>query len=213
MPTKGNDHTAQVWQDFIAFAQLDDHQKQQFERYLQLLTEWNQRMNLTTITEPASIIRYHFHDSLAVAKTVDLARVNSICDVGTGAGFPGIPLKICYPHLSVTLIEVKRKKLQFLEMLLESLGLADVLLFPYDWRTFLKKTDFGIEYFFSRASLKPEELLRMFKHSSPYNNAKLVYWASQQWKAGQKSQAFVEKEVAYDVGDKKRKLVFFRRMS
>ncbi len=207
---KSNDYIRKAWDEFIVHAQLTNDQIQQFERYLQLLVEWNQKINLTTITEPASIIRYHFQDSLAVAKTIDFENVKSICDVGTGAGFPGIPLKICYPHFAVTLIEVTRKKLQFLEMVIAELGLADVLLFPYDWRTFLRKTEFEIDYFFARASLKPEELIRMFKPGCFYKHTILVYWAAQLWEADIKEQVFVENEVSYVVGNKQRKLVFFR---
>ena len=80
---------------------LDDKQKQQFVKFYELLVEWNKVMNLTGITEYEEVNEKHFVDSLSIVKAVDMNSVESVIDIGTGAGFPGIPLKIAFPHLKV----------------------------------------------------------------------------------------------------------------
>jgi len=198
-----------VWETFITSVPLQREQAEQFACYLSLLLEWNERINLTAITDIAGIIRYHFQDSLQAAQAVDLTAMRVILDVGTGAGMPGIPLKICYPHLSVGLIEVNRKKIAFLETVIETLKLESVTVYPLDWRTFLRKTSYQVDLICARASIKPEELIRMFKPSSPYKKAQLLYWAAEQWCPGTKEEPFVEKEILYTIGNKKRKLILF----
>jgi len=198
-----------AWETFIVSEQLHEKQINQFEQYLSLLLEWNKIVNLTAITDIVEIIRYHFQDSLQAAKEVDFSTIRSIVDVGSGAGLPGIPLKIRYPHLFVLLIEVNRKKIAFLDAVIESLKIKSIEVYPLDWRTFLRKTAYNVDIVCARASLKPEELIRMFKPSSPYKKATLLYWASEQWMPGQKEQPLVEKEILYTIGNKERKLIFF----
>ncbi len=198
-----------VWEIFIASVPLQEKQIEQFARYLSLLLEWNERINLTAITDISAIITYHFQDSLQAAKEIDFTTIRSIVDVGTGAGLPGIPLKICYPDLFVFLIEVNHKKIAFLQKVIETLKMKSIKIYPLDWRTFLRKTTYQVDMVCARASLKPVELIRMFKPSSPYKNARLLYWASVQWRPGKKERLFVEKEILYTIGNKKRKLIFF----
>jgi 16S rRNA (guanine527-N7)-methyltransferase len=97
-----------------------------FERYAAELAEWNQRFNLTTITEPAAIQTRHFLDSLSCWLALRSAPPASLIDVGAGAGFPGLPLKILRPDLQLTLLESTAKKAGFLEHIVQVLGLGDV---------------------------------------------------------------------------------------
>lgn len=196
------------WQQFVADEQLSEKQAQQFAQYMILLRQANEQMSLTTITKPENIIAHHFRDSLSLGKFTNLTKEAGLCDVGSGGGFPGIALKIKYPHLKLFLIEVNQKKIRFLRQVLQELGLKGCEVYPYDWRTFLRNTDFSIDFFCARASLQPEELLRMFKPSSPYKNAKLVYWASELWEPSDKVAPFVQRQEPYKIKRKKRKLVF-----
>ena len=106
--------------------QLDPRQVEQFARYQELLRAWNQKMNLTAIDDPAGIQIRHFLDSLSCATVIGDLSGRRIVDVGTGAGFPGLPLKILYPDLRLTLVESVTKKTRFLEAVVQALDLEDV---------------------------------------------------------------------------------------
>ena len=105
---------------------LTEKQIEQFEKYYELLVEWNKVMNLTGITEFDEVMQKHFVDSVAAAEYVEMEKINSLIDVGTGAGFPGIPLKIVYPHLQVTLLDSLNKRIKFLEEVVDNLGLTGI---------------------------------------------------------------------------------------
>ncbi len=94
-----------------------------FAAYTEILLEWNRRMNLTAITEPEEIVIKHYADSLSLPAFVPLPESGSVMDVGAGAGFPGIPLKICRPDLRVTLLDSQAKRISFLKAAGEALGL------------------------------------------------------------------------------------------
>lgn len=106
--------------------ELSDVQKNQFNRYYDLLIEWNDKINLTAITDKQEVIKKHFEDSLSISSVIDMNAVNSVIDVGTGAGFPGIPLKIVFPSLKLTLLDSLNKRINFLNTVVDELGLADV---------------------------------------------------------------------------------------
>lgn len=105
---------------------LDKTQKEQFQRYYELLIEWNSFMNLTAITEYSEVLKKHFFDSLSIVKKIDLTEINNIIDIGTGAGFPGIPLKIAFPHLRVVLLDSLGKRVKFLNHVIEELKLEEI---------------------------------------------------------------------------------------
>lgn len=107
---------------------LTQNQAEQFSCYRKELLNWNQMVNLTSITDQAEVERLHFLDSVtSVIAEPNLRNIGlSVCDVGSGAGFPGVPLKIIFPFLSLTLIDSTAKRTDFLNRLLERLGIEDV---------------------------------------------------------------------------------------
>ena len=105
---------------------LSERQLEQFLRYYEMLVEWNGRMNLTAITAYRDVLKKHFVDSLSLVKACDVNGAENLMDVGTGAGFPGLALKIAFPGLSVTLLDSLNKRIQFLEAVIEELGLEGV---------------------------------------------------------------------------------------
>lgn len=98
----------------------------QLERYYQMLVDWNQRMNLTAITEPREVAVKHMVDSLLCFDRTYFPQGAKVIDVGTGAGFPGIPLKIIYPDLEMVLFDSLQKRLKFLQAVIDELGLTDI---------------------------------------------------------------------------------------
>src|SRR3989304_8254406 len=103
-----------VWAKFEETIKLTKEQLAQFQNYASYLLECNEFFNITAISELSGVVRQHFQDSLSLANFTDLNKIKSIIDVGSGGGFPGVPLKIMYPHLHLVLIEVNKKKQEFL---------------------------------------------------------------------------------------------------
>jgi len=118
-------------QEFINYVnelniELDEDKLSKLERYYELLVEWNEKMNLTGITEKSQVYLKHFYDSLTLNKIVDLNQDLSLVDIGTGAGFPGLVLKIVFPNLKITLIDSLNKRIEFLKEVIKQLGLKDI---------------------------------------------------------------------------------------
>lgn len=105
---------------------LTDLQIEQFLTYYETLAEWNQIMNLTAITEYDDVMKKHFIDSISLCKAYDVTKDICCIDVGTGAGFPGLALKIAYPNFKVTLLDSLNKRIRFLEAVIDRLGLTGV---------------------------------------------------------------------------------------
>ncbi len=105
---------------------LDQEQIDQFDKYYEILVEWNKVMNLTGITEYQEVVEKHFLDSLSIVKVMDMDQAERVIDIGTGAGFPGIPLKIAFPKLDIVLLDSLNKRIRFLDHVIEELGLEGI---------------------------------------------------------------------------------------
>lgn len=126
---------------------LNKRQMEQFSIYFRTLVEWNEKMNLTAITEENDVYLKHFYDSISAAFFFDFSNGNiQVCDVGAGAGFPSIPLKICFPNLHVTIVDSLQKRIAFLNHLAMQLNLENVAFYHDRAETFGKKNDFRESY-------------------------------------------------------------------
>lgn len=101
-------------------------QLDQLNKYYDLLIEYNKKMNLTGIIEYEEVYLKHFYDSLTIAKVIDLNNINTLCDIGTGAGFPGLVLKIVFPNLKITLLDSLNKRVEFLKIVIDKLNLDNI---------------------------------------------------------------------------------------
>lgn len=105
---------------------ITDTQLEQLDKYYKLLIEWNEKINLTAITDEKDVYLKHFYDSATMNKIIDLENIHLLCDVGTGAGFPGLVLKILFPNLHVTLVDALEKRIKFLNIVIDELCLKDI---------------------------------------------------------------------------------------
>ena len=105
---------------------LSEAQLEQFELYYRELVDWNEKMNLTAITEREQVYIKHFYDSLSLAFYCDLTSIQTMGDIGSGAGFPSLPIKIAFPHVQVTIVDSLNKRIQFLKQLVDKLHLSEV---------------------------------------------------------------------------------------
>ncbi len=103
-----------------------EEQLSQLDKFYHLMLEWNEKINLTRITAEKEVYLKHFYDSLTLNKVVDLKNVNTLCDIGTGAGFPGVVLKIVFPNLRITLIDSLLKRVNYLNEIIKELKLQDI---------------------------------------------------------------------------------------
>lgn len=126
--------------------ELSEEQLKKFQAYYETLAEWNEKMNLTAITEEDGVYLKHFYDSLSASFYYDFSAPISVVDVGAGAGFPSIPLKIVYPHIKVTIVDSLKKRITFLEHLREKLALDGVSFYHDRAETFGKKAEFREQF-------------------------------------------------------------------
>ncbi|WP_332692400.1 16S rRNA (guanine(527)-N(7))-methyltransferase RsmG [Halalkalibacter lacteus] len=125
---------------------LTPKQVEQFQLYYQLLVEWNEKMNLTAITEEDDVYLKHFYDSITASFYFDFQEGQRLIDVGAGAGFPSIPLKIIYPTIHVSIVDSLKKRIHFLEHLSSELGLEEVSFFHDRAETFGQNKDHREKY-------------------------------------------------------------------
>ena len=108
---------------------ITDEQIKQLDIYYELLKEWNEKINLTSMIDYEKVYLKHFFDSLTLNRVIDLKEKITLCDIGTGAGFPGLVLKIVFPNLSVTLVDSLLKRVNFLNIVIDKLSLKDIVVF------------------------------------------------------------------------------------
>ncbi|MBD8071241.1 16S rRNA (guanine(527)-N(7))-methyltransferase RsmG [Bacillus sp. PS06] len=125
---------------------LSPRQIEQFEQYFHLLVEWNEKMNLTAITDKPDVYLKHFFDSITAAFYYDFSKVQTVCDVGAGAGFPSIPIKICFPHLNISIVDSLQKRIGFLNHLASELSLENVTFYHDRAETFGQKQEVRESY-------------------------------------------------------------------
>ncbi|MCB9498434.1 MAG: 16S rRNA (guanine(527)-N(7))-methyltransferase RsmG [Bacillales bacterium] len=134
---------------------LNDSMESSFDLYYKELIAYNEKVNLTRITEKEEVYYLHFYDSLMVYKGFkNFKEGTKILDIGSGAGFPGVPLKIVFPQVSLTIVEATRKKIDFLNQIKEELNLKDVILYHMRAEDFKEKEEYDLVTIRAVASLK-----------------------------------------------------------
>lgn len=125
---------------------VTEQQLWQFTRFFELLNEWNQVMNLTAITEWEEVLSKHFLDSVSIVRVADFEHVQTVLDLGTGAGFPGIPLKILFPEKKFVLLDSLNKRIKFLDTVVNELGLTNIELIHGRAEDFAKKKEYREQF-------------------------------------------------------------------
>ncbi len=130
----------QFKEDALSFGvELNENQLMQFQKYYEMLIEWNEKINLTAITDFDEVLKKHFLDSIAIGRLLDTGADLTVLDIGTGAGFPGIPIKIAFPKTKVSLLDSLNKRVNFLNEVIHELGLENINAFHGRAEDFAKK--------------------------------------------------------------------------
>jgi len=132
----------QLKEDALQFGvDLNERQLTQFYRYYEMLIDWNDKINLTAITEFEEVLKKHFLDSISIGRIIEQDESVSLLDIGTGAGFPGIPIKIAFPNIKVTLLDSLNKRVNFLNEVIKELQLEDICALHGRAEDFAKKKE------------------------------------------------------------------------
>jgi 16S rRNA (guanine527-N7)-methyltransferase len=171
---------------------LTSFQLQQFERYYEMLVDWNKRMNLTAITDKEEVYLKHFYDSISAAFYYDFREELALCDVGAGAGFPSIPLKIVFPSLKIDIVDSLKKRITFLEELAKTLNLDHVSFYHDRAESFGQKQEHREHYdvvtarAVARMSVLSELCLPLVKEKGAFLAMKAAH-AQEELKAAEKA--------------------------
>lgn len=162
---------------------LSENQIEQYRTYIAFLQEENKKYDLTNIDTLEGILSLHLSDTLEITKTSLIKNQKYFVDIGSGCGVPGIILAIFYPEKNFILIEVKNKKINFLNEVIRKLNLKNSLVYGQDFQTFANQAPYCVDVFLTRASLSVNEITNyLFKKKSHYKKTEFFYWASSTWK-------------------------------
>lgn len=186
---------------------ISEFQEEQFMKYYELLIEWNKVMNLTGITEFDEVMQKHFLDSLTIVKAIEPQKNISVLDIGTGAGFPGIPLKIMFPEWNIVLLDSLNKRIKFLDEVIHQLNLNQITTIHGRAEDFAKKEGYR-ENFDLVVSRAVANLASLSEYCIPYVKEKGAFIA---YKAAQADQEIEESRKAIDIlGGKIQKMIKFQ---
>lgn len=186
--------------------QLTEMQYNQFDEYYKLLIEWNKVMNLTGITDYHEVNEKHFVDSLSIIQAIDLNQVENMIDIGTGAGFPGIPLKIAFPHLNIVLLDSLNKRINFLNEVIEKLELQGIETIHGRAEDFAKRKEYR-EQFSVCVSRAVANLATLSEYCLPYvkTGGKFI-----SYKSGEIDEEVINSEKAISIlGGKVERIIKF----
>lgn len=174
---------------------LNKNQIEQFYRYYELLIEWSKVMNLTTITDYDEVNEKHFIDSLSIVRILDFLDIKTVIDIGTGAGFPGIPLKIVFPHLKIVLLDSLQKRVNFLNTVINEIGLNSIITLHGRAEDFARKSEYR-EQFDLCVSRAVANLSVLSEYCIPYVKMEGIFIA---YKSGNMQEELEQSEIAVKV--------------
>jgi 16S rRNA (guanine527-N7)-methyltransferase len=188
--------------------------KEKMESYISFLLAENKKYNLSGFDKYKDIVTGHIQDSLEAVVIIKDLNVSSIADIGSGCGVPGLILAIAFPDKKFYLIEVLNKRISFLNKCIKKLDIKNCTVVNKDFKTCVRKKSFESDLFLARASLKINELMFLFSGASKYQDSKLLYWGSENWKKNlyKKRKMLIPNEsFNYTIETKRRVIILFNK--